>query len=91
MLNFDERNLLTFAEQAGFADIHLELRAAITAATGMPPWETLLHMAGNPLEPTLAEAIQQALTPTEAAKFTAHLRPLIELSKGTRREAVAYL
>jgi arsenite methyltransferase len=91
MLNFDERDLLTLAEQAGFADIHLEFRAAITSATGMPPWETLLHVAGNPLEPTLAEAIQQALTPAEAAEFRAHLRPLIELSKGTHREAVAYL
>jgi arsenite methyltransferase len=91
MLNFDERDLLTFAEQAGFADIHLELRAVITPATSMPPWETLLHIAGNPLEPTLAEAMKQALTPTEAAQFTAHLRPRIEQSKGTHRSAVAYL
>jgi ubiquinone/menaquinone biosynthesis C-methylase UbiE len=91
MLNFDERDLLTFAEQAGFADIHLELRAVITPATSMPPWETLLHIAGNPLEPTLAEAMQQALTPAEAAQFTAHVRPLIEQSKGTHRSAVAYL
>jgi arsenite methyltransferase len=91
MLDFDERDLLAFAEQAGFADIHLELHAAITPATSMPPWEILLHVAGNPLEPTLAEAIQRALTPAEAAQFTAHLRPLIELSKGIHRSAVAYL
>lgn len=31
MLNFDERDLLTFAERAGFAEIHLELQIEMNA------------------------------------------------------------
>ncbi len=91
MLDFDERALLTFAEQAGFVDIHLELRAEITRASKTPPWDTLLHTSGNPLEPTLQEVIQQGLTPDEAEQFVAHFRPLVETQQGTRRSATAYL
>jgi len=91
MSDSDERALLTFAEQAGFVDIHLELRAEITRASKTPPWDTLLHTSGNPLEPTLQEVIQQGLTPDEAEQFVAHFRPLVETQQGTRRSATAYL
>jgi len=78
LLNFDERDLLTFAERAGFAEIHLELQATIKQPkpldsdneTGRPSWETLLKSSGNPLDPTLEEAMAQALSPHEAERFT---------------------
>ena len=90
MTDFDERDLLTQAEQAGFSEIHLELQAQVK-----PPkngdWSAFLHTAGNPKIPTLAEAMQEALTPAEVERFTAHLRPLVESKQGIRRNAVAYL
>ncbi|MCS6883619.1 MAG: class I SAM-dependent methyltransferase [Chloroflexaceae bacterium] len=90
MLDFDERDLIAFAERAGFTEIHLELQAEVK-----PPaegnWETFLRTAGNPKIPTLEEAIQQALTPDEAEKFVAYLRPLVERKQGASRSAVAYL
>jgi len=99
LLNFDERDLLTFAERAGFAEIHLELEAAIKQPkpldskdeTSRPKWETLLKSSGNPLSPTLEEPMAQALSPQEAEQFTAHLRPLVETMQGYERQAVAYL
>jgi hypothetical protein len=45
----------------------------------------------NPKAPTLAEAMQEALTPGEAERFTNHLRPLVDAGQGTHRLAVAYL
>ncbi len=83
LLNFDERDLLAFAERAGFAEIHLELQATIRqskpldshAETSRLSWETLLQSSGNPLDPTLEEALAQALSPREAERFTAYLRP----------------
>jgi arsenite methyltransferase len=56
LLNFDERDLLAFAERAGFAEIHLELQATIKQPkpldsdneTSRPSWETLLKSSGNP-------------------------------------------
>jgi hypothetical protein len=54
-------------------------------------WEGILKSAGNPLNPTLEEAIAQALTPDEAEQFIAYLRPLVETMYGRKREAWAYL
>ncbi len=91
MLDFDERNLLTFAEKATFTEIHLELRSEIMLTTSQGNWETLWRTAPNPRVPTLEEAVNQALTHDEAERFTACLRPLAEAGQGTRRSAVAYL
>ncbi len=99
LLNFDERDLLSSAERAGFAEIHLELQATIKQPkpldsdneTSRPTWETLLKSSGNPLDPTLEEAITQALSPHEAERFTAYLRPLIQTVQGYERQVVAYL
>jgi len=99
MLNFDERDLLTFAEQAGFAEIHLELQIEMkqpqeidqTDTAKKLSWEVLLKSSGNPLAPTLEEAIAQALMPDEAEQFTAYLRPLVETMHGRQRQALAYL
>jgi arsenite methyltransferase len=94
MLDFDERDLLALAEQAGFGEVQLSLEVTI-APGGLPgvpqAWETFLHSAPNPLAPTLAEALAEALTPADAARFVAHLRPLVEAGAGTRRAAVAFL
>ena len=78
MLNFDERDLLAFVERAGFGEIHLELRVDMGPFEQKRSWETYLKTAANPKLPTLEEAIQQTLTPEEAEKFVAHLRPLVE-------------
>lgn len=90
MTNFDERDLIIFAEKAGFKEIHLELHIEIKPPTDYN-WATLLHRAGNPNIPTLEEAMHQVLTPEEADQFTAHLRPLVEAKNGVTRSAVAYL
>jgi len=45
----------------------------------------------NPKVPSLAEAMDQALTSEEAEKFVNHLRPLVESGQGVSRSAVAYL
>jgi arsenite methyltransferase len=90
MLDFDERDLLNMAKQAGFSEAHLELHADITGATAAK-WETFIHIAPNPLIPSLEEAVKQGLTQPEIDVFTNHLRPLVEAGKGTRKWATAYL
>ncbi|MGH2534236.1 MAG: class I SAM-dependent methyltransferase [Thermomicrobiales bacterium] len=90
MLNFDERDLLAYVEWAGFAERHLELRVDV-APRRPQPWETFLRVAPNPLAPTLGEAMAEALTPSEAERFSIHLRPLVKRGDGTFAVAVAYL
>jgi arsenite methyltransferase len=90
MLDFDERDLIGLAQDAGFFPIQLRLEADIKP-TEPRTWEGLLHSAGNPNIPTLAEAMQQSLTPAERRLLSAHLRPQVEQGLGEWRMANAYL
>jgi arsenite methyltransferase len=90
MLDFDERDLIALAEAAGFEPIHLRLEAEVRPVDPVP-WETFLARAGNPRIPTIEEAMDQALTPSERAGLTAYLRPLVEEGRGAYRMAVAFL
>jgi ubiquinone/menaquinone biosynthesis C-methylase UbiE len=90
MTDFDERDLVAQAENAGFSEIHLELQIEVKPHE-RGDWSAFLHTAGNPKIPTLAEAMEQVLTPEEVDRFTNHLRPLVESKQGTHRFAVAYL
>jgi arsenite methyltransferase len=90
MSNFDERDLVSFAETAGFDEIHLELTLDVRRAQPRP-WAAVLNTAANPLVPTLAEAMRQALTSEETARLTAHLQPQVERGHGKQRIAISYL
>ena len=91
MLDFDDRDLVGHAVDAGFETVDLELRVGVRSARKPVPWERFLRMSGNPLMPPLAEAMGQVLTPAEFAEFTDWLRPLVEAGKGRERTAMAYL
>ncbi len=91
MLDFDERDLMRYAELAGFAEIDLELRVTVKNGKRPVPWELALRMSGNPLVPPLGEAMERTLSPQEISEFTAHLKPLVESGTGRERHALAYL
>ncbi len=63
----------------------------VTARREPVPWDTFVRTSGNPLIPTLQEAMDQALSPQEADRFIADLRPLVESGTGVRHTALAYL
>jgi arsenite methyltransferase len=90
MLDFDERDLLRLAEEAGFFPLRLTLDARIE-----PPeprsWDGFLDTAWNPNVPTLREAMDQALAPEERERLALQLRPLVERGEGERRMAFAHL
>jgi ubiquinone/menaquinone biosynthesis C-methylase UbiE len=90
MLNFDERNLITYVEQAGFGEIHLELQVDIVP-TEDNDWHAFIGTAGNPNIPTIEEAMQWVLRLDEMERFIACLRPLVGSRQGIHRRAVAYL
>ena len=95
MLDFDERDLVAYAEKAGFSEIQLELQIEVTSLSLRPrsgtDWSAFLHAAGNPKIPSFGEAMREALKPAEIERFKNHLRPLVEAGQGTHRFAVAYL
>ena len=91
MGDFDERDLVRHAEQAGFPVVELELRLAVKNTKQPVPWERFLRVSGNPLIPPTGEGLERSLSPDEIAEFTAHLRPLVESGTGQDRTAFAYL
>jgi arsenite methyltransferase len=91
MLDFDDRDLVGHAVDAGFPTVDLELQVGVKSAKKPIPWERFLRMSGNPLVPPLAEAMGQVLTAEEFTEFSDWLRPLVEAGKGRERIAMAYL
>jgi arsenite methyltransferase len=91
MLDFDDRDLVRFAERAGFADVRLDLEVSVRAARSPVSWQAFLRSSRNPKLAPLGVMLEQALTPAELTALTAHLRPLVETGQGTDRRALAYL
>jgi len=90
MLDFDERDLLRLATDAGFSEIHLDFEARIKPAEPMR-WEVMWATSGNPKIPTLGEAVAEVLTPAEAERFVEHMRPRLESGERIERMAIAHL
>jgi SAM-dependent methyltransferase len=79
MLDFDERDLLTLAGEAGFTAIALDYRAHVdTPAPAPGQWDALKRTAPNPLAPTYDEAMATTLTDEERDRLERHFRTLIE-------------
>lgn len=105
MIDFDERDLLRYAEKAGFPEVQMDAHFQVISypeSLPLPPeaactvpsgnqWESFVRSSPNPLAPTLEEAMAAALTPEEAERFTAHLRPLVEAMRMVNRAEYIYL
>ena len=91
MVDFDERDLVRWAGEAGFTGVRLDYRAEIDVPG--PPisdWAALRRTAPNPLVPTYGEVLDTVLTPAERDRFDAHVRTLTDVP--TRHTAAtAYL
>jgi len=79
LLNFDERDLLRFAEEAGFGEIRMDYRAEIKQEPHFATsFEMLMRFSGNPLDPTLEEELRATLDDDERTEFEAYLREELE-------------
>jgi arsenite methyltransferase len=90
MVDFDERDLVALAEGAGLFPLELEYHAEIEPVEPRS-WESFLHSSGNPKIPTLAEAMDETLSPEERDELVAVLRPAVEEGRGVWRMGSAYL
>jgi len=93
MVDFDERDLLRWVEEAGFEEISMEYGVEIKQRPTLEgiSWGAFLRHSGNPLDPTFEEAAAGALTEDERERLYEHLRPLVERSEGQSRLAKVYL
>lgn len=91
MVDFDDRDLVRLAWEAGFPDVKLELEVIVRARKTPVSWDLFMRSSGNPLIPTFEQALRQALTRREASTLADHLKPLVETGTGVDRRALAYL
>jgi len=93
MLDFDERDLLALAHEAGFSEVKLDYRAEVALRRNESSWEEWLRHAPNPLVPTLGEILAEALTPGERASLAEHIEARRNAPDGSTvaKNAVAYL
>jgi ubiquinone/menaquinone biosynthesis C-methylase UbiE len=86
MIDFDERDLLRWAEAAGFEEIELDYQAQLRVpADPIADWTGLKRTAPNPLAPTYGEAIAAVLTPAEQTRLDDFMQNLAAAGTPTRR------
>jgi ubiquinone/menaquinone biosynthesis C-methylase UbiE len=88
--NYGERDLVRFAIDAGFTDIHLELHIDVRTEACLP-WETFLRTSPHPLAPTLEEVFEKQFTPEERGYLEARMREIFESGKQLGAARIAYL
>lgn len=93
MFDFDERDLMTWAETSGFEAVELDYRAQLDVpAEPISDWDALKRVAPNPLVPTYGEAIAATLTNDECERLDAHMAAVAAARTPTRRTtAMAFL
>jgi arsenite methyltransferase len=93
MIDFDERDLLDWADTAGFDSIELDYRAELrTPSDPIADWEALKRTAPNPLAPTYGDAIAGVLTAEEQQRLDNYMNELVEAATpGRRTMGLAFL
>jgi arsenite methyltransferase len=93
MMGFDDRDLLSFALDAGFSHVQVETVLSVTPGSVMSPvsFDALLGAAPNPNAPTVREAIEAALGHAEQSRFIDELHRAYLAGDCVRRWAGAYL
>ena len=92
MTDFDDRDLVRYAVDAGFPEVHLTLELDVApGARRAASFDSMLDSAPNPLAPTLREAIRDALDEDERGQLLDHLRDMFVSSQPRQLWAGAYL
>lgn len=88
--NFSERDLIEYARNAGFVDIHMEFHVDITPANHHS-WDIFLDMTPHPWASPLRSLLHQTFTADERALFERVFRPIVENSTAVQVHRMAYL
>lgn len=88
--NFSERDLLNFAGNAGFVQIHLQLHIDVMPSLSSS-WDVFLDTSPHPLAPSLRRIMADQFSPEECSVFEQAYRPTVESGKTISIDRVAYL
>ncbi len=90
LANYSERDLVRFAQNAGFTDIHLELHIDIVPQI-VHTWEAFINSSPHPLAPSLSAIMAEQFTAAERELFERSMRPVLEDPKSVSTDRMLYL
>jgi arsenite methyltransferase len=90
LAGYSERDLVRFAQSAGFTDIHLELHIDVVPSV-LRTWEAFINSSPHPLAPPLSVIMAEQFTAAERELFERSLRPSIEDPKAVSTDRMVYL
>ena len=88
--NYSERDLIRFAQGAGFVDLHLELHIDVVPSL-VRTWEVFVNSSPHPLAPPLSAIMAEQFTAEERELFERSMRPVIEDPNTVAIDRMVYL
>lgn len=88
--NYSERDLLRFAQDSGFSEIHVELHMNVSTSI-FNSWEVFLGISPHPLAPTLHTILANQFSEDERQLFEKTLRPIVEDPESVSTDRMAYV
>ena len=88
--NYSERDMVRFAQLAGFAELHLELHIDVQPSI-VRSWNVFINSSPHPLAPPLSIIMSEQFTAEERQLFERTMRPMIEDPKAVTTDRMLYL
>ncbi len=88
--NYGERDLVRFAIDSGFEEIHLEFHIDVVPADPIS-WDVFVDSSPHPLAPSLRAILDEQFTLEERRFFESRLRPLVEAGRQFGAQRIAWL
>lgn len=88
--NYSERDMLRFAQTAGFTELHLELHID-TRPSIVRSWSVFIDSSPHPLAPPLSTIMAEQFTAEERLLFERSVRPMIEDPNALTTDRMLYL
>ena len=88
--NYSERDMLRFAQLAGFCELHLELHID-TLPSIVRSWDAFINSSPHPLAPPLSVIMAEQFTAEERQLFERSMRPAVEDEKAVTTDRMLYL
>ena len=90
IVNYSERDLLSFVRDTGFGEIHLQLHIDVTPSA-VPSWDVFLGIAPHPWAPPLRRILAEQFSPEERQFFESIVRPTVESGDHITTDRIVYL
>lgn len=88
--NYSERDMLRFAQLAGFSELHLELHID-TLPSIVHSWDVFINSSPHPLAPPLNVIMAEQFTAQERQLFERSMRPVVEDENAVTTDRMLYL